>query len=45
MLVEKIVVYNTDRIEIHFNHRDEIADFIEYAMRQETRMDRKVENL
>ena len=45
MLIEKIVVHSADRIEIHFNYQDEIAEFIECAMVQEKSMDRKVGNL
>lgn len=45
MLIEKIVVHSADRIEIHFNYQDEIAEFVECAMVQEEKMDRKVGNL
>ena len=31
MLIDKIVVYSTDRIEIHFNYEDEITEFVKYA--------------
>lgn len=31
MLIERIVVYSSDRIEIHFNHADEMAELISYA--------------
>lgn len=31
MLIDRIVVYSTDRIEIHFNYEDEITEFVKYA--------------
>lgn len=31
MLIERIVVYSSDRIEIHFNHADEMTELISYA--------------
>ena len=31
MLIERIVIYSSDRIEIHFNHADEMAELISYA--------------
>lgn len=31
MLIERIVIYSSDRIEIHFNHADEMAEMISYA--------------
>ena len=31
MLIDRIIVYSTDRIEIHFNYEDEITEFVKYA--------------
>lgn len=42
MLIEKIVVYSSDRIEIHFNHADEMKELIEYALEHEENVQRKV---
>ena len=45
MLIDRIVVYSTDRIEIHFNYEDEIAEFIECAAMQENKLERKAGSL
>lgn len=41
-LIEKIVVYSSDRIEIHFNHADEMKELVEYALEYEETVQRKV---
>lgn len=41
MLIERIVVYSSDRIEIHFNHEDEIRELLEYAFEHEDAVQRE----
>lgn len=45
MLIDRIVVHSTDRIEIHFNYEDEIVEFIECAAVRENEMERKAGSL
>lgn len=44
-LIDRIVVYSKEKIEIHFNYEDEMSDFIEYAMEQQSYDKRKMVNL
>ena len=43
MLLNRIVVYSSDRIEIHFNNEDEIKELVEYALEHEDEIQGKVE--
>ena len=43
MLIERIVVYSSDRIEIHFNHADEMAELISYAFASKDAMQGEVD--
>ena len=43
MLLNRIVVYSSDRIEIHFNNEDEINELVEYALEHEDEIQGKVE--
>lgn len=43
MLLNRIVVYSSDRIEIHFNYEDEITELVEYALEHENEIQGKVE--
>lgn len=40
-LIEQIVVYGKDKVEIHFNHEDEILELLELAMEQSDEDERK----
>lgn len=40
-LVEKIVVYSKDKIEVHFNYADEIQEMMEYDEEQGSSMEEK----
>lgn len=41
MLLNRIVVYSSDRIEIHFNYEDEIRELVEYAFEHENKILKK----
>jgi len=43
MLIERIVIYSSDRIEIHFNHADEMAELISYAFANKDAMQGEVD--
>ena len=43
MLIERIVVYSSDRIEIHFNHADEMTELISYAFASKDAMQGEVD--
>lgn len=43
MLIERIVIYSSDRIEIHFNHADEMAELISYAFASKDAMQGEVD--
>lgn len=43
MLIEQIVIYSSDRIEIHFNHADEMAELISYAFASKDAMQGEVD--
>lgn len=43
MLIERIVIYSSDRIEIHFNHADEMAELISYAFSNKDAMQGEVD--
>ena len=43
MLIERIVVYSSDRIKIHFNHADEMAELISYAFASKDAMQGEVD--
>ena len=43
MLIERIVVYSSDRIEIHFNHADEMTELISYAFASKDAMQEEVD--
>lgn len=43
MLIEQIVIYSSDRIEIHFNHADEMAELINYAFASKDAMQGEVD--
>ena len=45
ILIDRIIVYGTDRIEIHFNYEDEIAEFVECAAMHENETERKAGSL
>ena len=45
MLIDRIVVYSADRIEIHFNYEDEISEFVKYAYANSDLVRRKVGEL
>ena len=45
MLIERIVVYSSDRIEIHFNHADEMAELISYAFASKDVMQGEVDDV
>lgn len=43
MLIERIVIYSSDRIEIHFNHADEMTELISYAFANKDAMQGEVD--
>ena len=43
MLIERIVIYSSDRIEIHFNHADEMAELLSYAFASKDAMQGEVD--
>lgn len=43
MLIKRIVIYSSDRIEIHFNHADEMAELISYAFASKDAMQGEVD--
>lgn len=43
MLIERIVIYSSDRIEIHFNHADEMTELISYAFASKDAMQGEVD--
>ena len=45
ILIDRIIVYGTDRIEIHFKYEDEIAEFVECAAMHENETERKAGSL
>ena len=40
---KRIVIYSSDRIEIHFNHADEMAELISYAFANKDAMQGEVD--
>ena len=45
MLINQIVIYSSDKIEIHFNYEDEIKELLEYAFEHEDAVRGKVKVL